>query len=278
MGSGWASLAEPFCEGVYLRGLPAAGVAEFANMLSSFVLMIFGLLGLWLSGDVGPFIRYFYSLLFTTGIGSAAFHATLMQGWGFVDTTPMIILLSAGVVAFVEELLQRTANRTTTLIVSGLTYMLMAVYVVLTISLSAADPKSPAFDIMFGLPFFFIVPGMLWVWFDPAALPRDEQSHYVRRLVWYAVIPGLLGLVFWLIDRLACSPGVAYARLHALWHIGIAISAYYLITVTSYMRADNQNGRRAILYTWPSDQMILFAYTKWPATVATVTPTGFGAA
>ena len=268
-----------FCEGEFYRGQPVESIVEFANTVSSFILFAFGMLGLYGSLHSGILIQIMNSLLVLNGIGSILFHATMQFGWSLIDEIPMILMMQVGNTVIVDLVLRLFVKdrgyEKTYHFLATTNVLVYTFYGIFTVTLDATNSNPTLFRILFAAPYLVIVGGMLLIYFNrPNNVSNTVQnspqlmqsyspnSFYVKlsdplvvdsqleldvySLVWFSIFTGVVGMICWMTDTLACNETISTLRLHAIWHILIAYSTHCQLSMAGYLRA-KATGRQARL-------------------------------
>lgn len=226
--------SSPFCEGRYLAHQPVEEVAELANALSSAAMFVMALVPVYSS--VGVPIYMAKAALALCGVGSVWYHTTMSFEGKLFDEFPMIFIATFCILSACLSMWPRWK--------AVWSYM-ATVYLFTTLWLDATriDPTENAFRVMFCLPFVLMmaIHAVLYARKAVADMTADVQRLYRATLAW-----GTTGCVAWIIDLHACTPFVAWLRLHAVWHVCIAYTAYCLLCLKAVL--EGTSGVEWILY------------------------------
>ena len=166
--------------------------------------------------------------LMVVGMGSFAFHGTLLYHYQLLDELPMLGL-GASMTYLILEMpsIQLRYPRMPTLFTA-----FCICFCVLHVILKNNDLFFAVFAIMLAPAVFF------------SAL--NYQDKVIRTATTLAGVYLAIGFGFWLIDRFYCS-SVQKLNLHAWWHILTALSEVYWLNAMVYMRR-KIIGQKSVLY------------------------------
>lgn len=195
-------------------------VAEPLNTLSSLPMVALGLYGAWscLRSEAVPERRFVinYLGLAVVGLGSAAFHGTLMRWAQALDELPMVWLGLVGV----WTVWQRAEVRGTGGGLAALALGFAALF-------STAYLRAPAFFAVFIATYalcaaYMVLAAVRWTFLHP--------SPDTLKRVFLACVATYLGtLAFcWIPEHvlLPCDSPIQAVPLHALWHLGAGVGTY----------------------------------------------------
>lgn len=210
----WAPASVDWCEPNYVW---LSWVAEAWNTGSSLPMAALGLWGAWWSSREGwRFVVAFLGLALV-GVGSAAFHGTLLRGPQALDELPMIYL--GLITVWCVHLRDRPAS-------DGLGLGLaMGVFAALFSVTYALIPQYfPFFVATYaGLVTWLVVRSVHLTWRGPAQLQRLLTGSALTYL-------GTLSLC-WIPEHvlLPCDHPLQALQLHAWWHLGAGWGTYLWI-------------------------------------------------
>ncbi|KAI7822582.1 alkaline phytoceramidase family protein [Gamsiella multidivaricata] len=211
-------------------------VAEYFNSLSSFSMILVGLAGMALHASFEKrFILTFGSIVIV-GIGSIAFHGTLLFPLQMLDEVPMVYCVLTVAYCCVEN---KPYRRYGAWFPIGLTsYGLLT-----TVIMLYAGPENHLLEfIVFQSSFMFMT---LVVLSHIMKIYAHQQDQSIKRL-W--LLSGLIGAIaygYWNIDFRMCGAmenlplGLANPQFHAWWHVGASMSVYLVCLLICYDRAEN---------------------------------------
>jgi dihydroceramidase len=218
----WTGMAAPalvdWCEPNYAV---TPYVAEFWNTVSSGYIAVLGVFGAWVGRRVGleaRFVRSFW-VLAVVGLGSVAFHGTLLRVPQALDELPMVYLGLLACWAVVYRS-QEAAD-------GARTGWMMAAYAgAFTIAYWLAEEAFALFLATYSLAVAFIaIRSMYLSWFTAA------PARLAGLLLMAAL--GFLGTLtfFWIPEHLVleCDHPAQALQLHSLWHLGSGTGTYVWI-------------------------------------------------
>ncbi len=198
-------------------------VAEPLNTLSSLPMVALGLYGAWRvwRSDLVQERRFLinYVGLGVVGVGSAAFHGTLLRWAQALDELPMVWLGLVGV----WTVWQRAQPR-------GTGKALAVVALVFAALFTTAYLQAPAFFTVFIATYalcaaYMVLAAIRWTYVNPS-------PPVLRRVFAWSALTYLGTLAFcWIPEHvlLPCDSLVQAIPLHALWHLGAGFGTYLWI-------------------------------------------------
>jgi dihydroceramidase len=237
-----------WCEANYAH---SRYVCELFNTLSSLVIVAVGLLGLWMHRHVleRRFLAVFGSVALV-GVGSTAFHGTLLFELQMLDELPMLYTATLLVYLLLENRRQRRYGHWLPLALIG--YVALATY-------GAAFTRGTQQFWLFQTTFAALE---LFAMFRTFLLYRTSQDAAQRRLFRNGISLYLVAIVSWYLDLGYCDElvamfsavGLPNLQLHAVWHVLVALGLYALILVIAVdrMRVLEQSPlvERAFVLVW----------------------------
>ncbi|KAG0232254.1 Alkaline ceramidase 3 [Actinomortierella wolfii] len=212
-------------------------VAEFFNTLSSFSMVLVGLLGMYLHWTFEKRFIIAFGSIVVVGIGSIAFHGTLLFPLQMLDEVPMVFTILTIVYCCVEDKPYRKLG--TWFPVSIALYGLMTTLVMLF----ASGPEHHLLEfIVFQSSFAFVT---LIVVSHLIKIYGEHQDQEIKRLWRLTFLGGLFSYGYWNVDFRLCHLvealpfGVPNPQLHAWWHVGASLTSYMACMLICYQRALN---------------------------------------
>lgn len=208
-------------------------VAEWFNTLSSLPLIVVGLLGVRWHWRVleRRFLLVFASVALV-GIGSVAFHGSLLFHLQMLDELPMLYTATLMVYLLLEGKPQPVHGRWLPLAL--LTYLLIATF---GAAFTRGSAQAWFFQVSFTLLEFF---GLYLTYriYRVSTAPDQRTAFRVGMTLYAAAI------VAWFLDFRYCEQlvaalsrvGLPNLQLHAVWHVLVAGGLYALILVIAHQR------------------------------------------
>jgi dihydroceramidase len=208
-------------------------VCEFFNSVSSLAMVLAGVLGIALHRRVLE-LRFLlaFAMVSVVGIGSIAFHATLLFQHQMLDELPMLYLALLMVYILVEDRPQRRFGNGFPLALLG--------YAVLSTYLSAFTRGRLQFFLFqasfASLEFFALARVYL--------IHRRTRDVKARRIFHLGIGAYALAIVLWLSDIRFCTTlnetlpayGIPNPQFHAWWHVLVSYGFYALLMVIAHDR------------------------------------------
>ncbi|KAJ8604173.1 hypothetical protein CTAYLR_010713 [Chrysophaeum taylorii] len=202
-----------WCERNYAH---STWVAEPWNTASNLAFVVPGLVGMAWSWKLEKRFTAIFLIIVLIGIGSMAFHATLLYAAQLGDELPMIWGALGWTYVVYDD-----GGRT------------LALLLIIAACLEAAwhvrARPTTAFQVLFAA-------------LAVSVLPRTRRNFrnctddVARTLCRRYVACGIVGLVAWLLDNSFCFERV---HLHAVWHLFMGANVYYGITFGAYARTQH---------------------------------------
>jgi len=204
----WDGLAPPatvdWCEPNYVI---THYVAEFWNATSSLWMAVLGVFGMVVLADRRRFVGMFAGLTMV-GVGSAAFHGTLLRPAQALDELPMVFLSLLGMWIVMHRGRGWEDGNKVAAFLAAFAFVFSASY----------------FTLPWAFSFFIAIYGMLvgWLTITSARLTYDADDHILIRLLTISAVGffgGLLGC--WVPEHvmLPCDHPVQQLHLHSWWHL-----------------------------------------------------------
>lgn len=218
-----------WCEANYAHSFY---VAEWWNTLSSVAMVAVGVVGAWLHRRVlEPRFLWAFALVSLVGLGSIAFHGTLLFQLQMLDELPMVYLVTLIVFMLVEHGPTRRFG-------AWFPGLLWAYVVIITVLCSSTRGQVEfyAFQISFGS---LELGSLTRVWWIQRRLAPDA-----RRVFRFGIATYLFAILIWFTDLKACGwlsnalprHGIPNPQFHAWWHVLVSIGFYLLLLVIAVDR------------------------------------------
>jgi len=211
-------------------------VAEFFNTITSLPAAVFAFYGLYLAYKYGYERRFIVMnlLLATVGLGSAAFHGTLLYTGQILDELPMVYTS----LAFLYVMFEMESDKKP--IHKYLARMLLAYSAVFT----AVYFYLPSFFIFFVLSFICLI---LLLAYRCSLVFRNPSTLFHQKVLVIASISCYIGgwLLFWIPDVAFCD-NIQALNFHSWWHVTSTLGAFALLLFTIFQR-ELHNGRKPML-------------------------------
>jgi len=208
-------------------------IAEFFNTITSLPAAFLALRTIYLAYKYGYETRNFVSnmMIAMVGIGSAAFHGTLLYTGQIFDELPMVY----AVLAFLYAVLEVEADKKPTY--KYLAHALIAFAVVFT----GVYLCLPDFFIFFVVAFICLI---LILAYRSAIIYRRPETLIHQKVLIVGSLGFYIGgwLFFWIPEVAFCGTLQSY-NFHAWWHVTSTFGAFCLVLFTVYQR-ELQRGRR----------------------------------
>lgn len=216
-----------WCEANYAHSFY---VCELWNTLSSFAMVGAGVVGIWMYRRMLE--RRFliaFGLLSLVGVGSVAFHGTLLFGLQMMDELPMLYLVVLMVWVLVENRRERRF---------GIWFPALLVSYLVTVTLLNTVAKGAVqfaiFHTTFGsLELFSLASVYL--------LHRRTTDPVVRRVFRLGMAAYVFALTIWFTDLKYCAfitdrLPLPNPQLHAWWHVLVSYGFFCLLSVIAWNR------------------------------------------
>ncbi|KAI8360195.1 alkaline phytoceramidase family protein [Mortierella sp. GBAus27b] len=222
-------------------------VAEFFNSLSSVSMIVVGLLGVYLHSSFEKRFLLTFGSIAVVGLGSIAFHGTLLFPLQMLDEVPMVYSILSLAYCCIED---RPYRRHGTWFPVSI-----ALYGVLTtLVMMFAGPENHLLEfVVFQSSFTFMV---LVVMSHIVKIYGSIQDMAIRKM-WQTCGGLALGAyLLWNIDFRLCHVvqnmplGLWNPQLHAIWHVGASMSSYLVTFLICYHRAENLGRQPSIAWKW----------------------------
>jgi dihydroceramidase len=218
-------------------------VAELFNTASSLAMVLVGLFGAWVHRHVlERRFLFAFGLLSLVGVGSVAFHGTLLFQLQMLDELPMVYLVTWMVYILVE-------NGPTPRLGRWFPAALLVYVVIVTFlcTFTRGRVQFFVFHTSFGSLELFSL-GRVWL------LQRRLDDAPAKRLFRVGIASYVFAIVLWFIDLRACAwvsqtlprHGIPNPQLHAWWHVLVSAGFYLLLLVIAVDR-QRRIGRSAEL-------------------------------
>ncbi|KAG0055034.1 Alkaline ceramidase 3 [Gryganskiella cystojenkinii] len=225
--------ASDWCESNYEK---THYIAEFFNSLSSFSMILVGLAGMYLHWNFEKRFLLTFASIVVIGIGSIAFHGTLLFPLQMLDEVPMVYSVLTMTYCCVEN---RPYRRYGPWFPIGI-----ALYGLLTtVIMLYAGPENHLLEfVVFQSSFAFVV---LVVFSHIIKIYGSLQDDSIKRMWAFTGAMAAVGYGYWNIDFRLCSVmqnlpfGLWNPQFHAWWHALASTSSYMVCMLICYNRAEN---------------------------------------
>jgi len=207
-------------------------IAEFFNTITSLPAAFLALYGVYLTFKYGYDKRFLVVnlLIGLVGIGSAAFHGTLLYTGQIMDELPMVYAsLSLLYIVLEMDSKEKPVNKFLAPLLVGYTTLFTAVYLYL-----------PSFFIFFLVGYIL---GILTLVYRCSIIFRQPTTLRHQKIFIISAISFYIGgwLFFWVPEVLFCSKLKAF-NLHAWWHVTSTLGGFVMVLFTTFQR-ELQKGR-----------------------------------
>jgi len=213
-------------------------VAEFFNTMTSLPAALLALNGIWLTYKYGYDKRYFLLnfLVGMVGIGSAAFHGTLLYTGQILDELPMVYTSLSLLHAVLElESSDKPIYRYLSPILLGYAALFTGVYLYL-----------PDFFIFFLVGYILLILTLIVrcaiIYRQPATLPH-QKTFIIMAVGFY--VGGWLG--FWVPEILFCDK-IQALNFHAFWHVTSTLGAFVMVVFLTFQREIHRGRKPQLNY------------------------------
>jgi dihydroceramidase len=213
-----------WCEGNYVL---VSWIAEFWNTLSSLFIVLFGVVGWRLHRDHDLGIQVAFIALAVVGVGSMAFHGTLLFETQMMDEIPMIWGALCMFYNLATGLMPKRHHRwlASALIIWGLATTVAMINTQHTIEFQIFVTN---FLLAETLSFAAAVP-----------LYKRFLTPTIRRWFWMGVGLHAFGGLCWITEQFLCATILEWPinpQLHAIWHVFTGAGMYTLFVCTAAYR------------------------------------------
>jgi len=202
-------------------------VAEFFNALSSIPIALSGIYGVHMCLKYKYEFRftYTYALIICIGIGSAAFHGTLLYTGQILDELPMIYCMLGYFYACMQTKSKNAEPRWLfpALVAYGICFTITYLFI--------------PFFFTFFLALFILGNGMVMlkaiqIHRDPATQWKSKRLMEIAYMVYYGGF-----FLFWVPEVIYCERfGMQQMKFHALFHLCSAVGPYLLLLFFCFER------------------------------------------
>ncbi|ORZ16645.1 alkaline phytoceramidase family protein [Lobosporangium transversale] len=232
-------------------------VAEFFNSISSFSMILVGLVGVYLHSSFEKRFLITFGSIAVVGLGSIAFHGTLLFPLQMLDELPMVYSILSLAYCCIEDRSYRRYG--TWFPISIALYGLLTTVVMLI-----AGPENHLLEfIVFQSSFAFVV---LVVMSHIIKIYGSIQDLSIKRLWVLTAMTALVSYIFWNIDFRMCDIMQSLPvnpQLHAIWHVGASLSSYLVTLLVCYQRAENLGRKPSMEWKWGVLPYVVVKYSKF---------------
>jgi hypothetical protein len=223
-----------FCEGKLNGGPP-----EYINALSSVMMALIGIYGLYLNKHNNIIVKFMFSSIIMNGIGSCGFHFTNYMGYGMIDRCSMILLVIFSSMATLQ-LFSRSFNQDDENNLLTYSSVIIASYVTVLMTLVSLGWEN-LFDIFFA---FFLIntiiaQKILKSYNLELYLENPSPFRMANRGIKFIGAAGFI----WILTEIFCHsfPILYYLHGHCWWHLFVAYGGYQITTLILYIDGKQQN-------------------------------------
>jgi len=222
-------------------------VAEFFNAFSSISYLLTSVIGSYMTLKYKLENRFLvcFASIFIMGLGSIAFHATLLRTTQILDEVPLIFstLTFIYILNTMQDEYAEKDPKQRELKNRKLSMFLLAVGVSCT-AIYFLFPENPA--ILQGL-FVGLVCYVTWVTFRTYMMFRVDVRHpEAKQLLEVSMFSFLIACLLWLIEPRVCHY-VGWMNLHAWWHLLSCYGVYLCVLFYKYIRLSAQGKRPSVV-------------------------------
>lgn len=225
---------------------------EYVNALTSFSMLFVSIMGLFLNRTHNYLIMTIWSCFFVNFIGSFAFHYTLYQGWGMVDTISMLIAAYFGAYTIITILLEFFKNRTITYYFSMIIFILSNTMLVFSLSDRCLD-NFIGFNSSIAVPFITIIISVI---ITIIVISHRDIDKRIRNYLIIGVVNVFLSSLIWLLTEPFCytkNRDIAYTFSHAFWHVFVSYGFYLIAVCFIYIHGNNRRGRSDLSWVFDNN-------------------------
>ncbi|KYQ94181.1 alkaline dihydroceramidase [Tieghemostelium lacteum] len=243
-------------------------ICEFYNTISSFVLSMFGVYGLYLLFNssftdkslshhikivsqlgIRAKVTLSYLSLAIIGIGSAFYHATLLYKYQLFDEFPMIITISLFVYCKLTlDQVQDTDSSQYKIFRKILPYLLTGYVVTVAAIITVIRDIPTILQASFG---FLVLVCVTLSSQYARSIKMDLRNSNPKKLLAYCVGSMLVAYLCWLVERKLCSDGyvIPGVQLHAIWHVLTGAAAYLWVQYYICINLEKHNYKTKLIYS-----------------------------
>ncbi|KAJ3301177.1 Alkaline ceramidase 3 [Kappamyces sp. JEL0829] len=227
-------------------------VAEYFNSLSSFTLVLIGLLGMILHPWAERRFHMAFLAIIVVGLGSVAFHGTLQKASQALDEVPMLYTAFAFVYITLCQRFPMKQSKRHLLAMALISHAVITTYLVTAFE---GYSQFVLFHVSFGTAEFFSIYQMVRIYRSH----KGQRKLDSNRLFESGLAIYMFAFVFWLSDMVGCeyiNPSYPTSVLpinpqfHAWWHFTVSAGLYTLAiyTLNHRMQTSFSNRQPKIAY------------------------------
>ena len=240
---------------------PVGPVKELGNMLFCIATALIGVVGIFVSKNVNLASRYMLSLIFAYGLMSAMYSGTLWNG--FLKTAQSILnLFQAIVIVSLASSLKFPPFDVFSATNYGVTILIFGFYPILTHTIASSIDNFWVAWLTYDLIWIIILALGIVIFVYREKYQCYETSPEIFTNIWLAIGSIILAYVFWLLDRFACSFGVAVIYPLGWWYLFNGFGFYYLVTLNAALQA-GYVGHTVVVTRWPTEIPHVFVFVNW---------------
>ncbi|KAF9897060.1 Alkaline ceramidase 3 [Lobosporangium transversale] len=220
-------------------------------------MILVGLVGVYLHSSFEKRFLITFGSIAVVGLGSIAFHGTLLFPLQMLDELPMVYSILSLAYCCIEDRSYRRYG--TWFPISIALYGLLTTVVMLI-----AGPENHLLEfIVFQSSFAFVV---LVVMSHIIKIYGSIQDLSIKRLWVLTAMTALVSYIFWNIDFRMCDIMQSLPvnpQLHAIWHVGASLSSYLVTLLVCYQRAENLGRKPSMEWKWGVLPYVVVKYSKF---------------
>lgn len=270
---GPATATLDWCEANYQFSFYVAELVNTFSNLYSIALAVYGVLSIIRQALPPVYTIGFIGFAFV-GLGSFAFHATLLFHWQLADELPMVYVASIGCWVLYDRSPGFSFNSPRALITLLMTVALDALF-----TWSYIINRNPVYhQVVFGTIASAIGVRIAYLlnWSEESSRLPDDKKAEIGSVFGTGAGLFIFGFFIWNLDNIFCEPLTAWKTAvgwplaflfegHAWWHIFTGTGTYFMVVGVTYislcMKGDHRNYTMQYPYGFP---IVKYAYHKAP--------------
>ncbi|KAL1916067.1 uncharacterized protein VTP21DRAFT_6071 [Calcarisporiella thermophila] len=231
-------------------------IAEYFNTLSSLFISIIGLIGLFLHYEHERRVRLLFCTLFIVGLGSTAFHGTLLFPGQMMDESSMIFMILTMFYCAVEM-----ENTKCTRFGPWFPLLLVGYGSVITTAMFVSgNHKESQWQLLEFVIFQASFISLAFICY--LYILYYSWRNWTKQRAWLlspvAQLAFAIAYAFWLFDVHLChrlrqgfnlfSLNIPYPQLHAWWHVLSSFAMYLFCTIFTFTRSSVLRSEPTIAY------------------------------
>lgn len=245
-----------FCEGysdLAIKGLFSdQSVTEIGNCITSIIgMLFFGFFGMLYSNNTIPLLSSFlYGFLACSGVGSVIYHGTSNEPLGSFDGIPIIGLSCLGLLGIFNEIFyELSSSRVRNRLINLASFVGTAYWVSALVS---EQYYYELYRVMIGIPIVCICLFMILVHIKIdkfVSNTTNKSKNDCKKVIKFGLASGLIAFSSLILDQTLCTQSKTVLLFgHWFWHLGVSYFSMCLISVYTYLSANNFNRGGTILF------------------------------